>query len=82
MELSPGVVVREGDRLKRGPKQQPSKSDFSTMTKRKLRPVVVNGGTHAFSVQDLLGNQQPIIRSLDSPPVPPIIPHPPAQKAL
>ena len=82
MDLAPGVVVREGDRIKRGPKQNLSKSDFSSVANRNLHPVVVHGGSHTFSVQDLLGDQQPIIRPLDSPPIPPIMPHPPAQKAL
>ena len=81
MELAPGVLVREGDRIKRGPKQHSSKSDFSSMVHRNLRPVVANGESHVFSVQDLLGNQQPIIRPFGSPPIPPIMPHPPSQKA-
>ena len=81
MELAPGVVVQEGDRIKRGPKQHPSGSDFSSVN-RNLRPVVLHGGSHILSVQDLLGDKQPIIRPLDSPPIPPILPHSPAQKVL
>ena len=82
MELAPGVVVREGDRIKRGPKQHPSKSDFPSMVNRNLRPVVLHGDSHVFSVHDLLGDHQPIIKSLGTPPIPPIMPHPPTQKAL
>ncbi len=83
MEVAPGVVVRERDRIKRGPKQNAKNAELAAMSNRNLRPVMVRAMGQTFSVHDLLGDQQPVIKPIaDSPPIPPIMPHPPAQKAL
>ncbi|KAI0237778.1 hypothetical protein LSAT2_011632 [Lamellibrachia satsuma] len=72
MEVSPGVVVREGERVKRGPKQRPKKPGIFAMVKD-LRPITAKALVTSLSVSDLLDNSSPTVKSLPTPPpIPPI----------
>jgi len=70
MELAPGVIVREGDRVKKGPRQMTRTAD-RLPRKDKLRPVGVEPDM-SISVKELLANAGPRVR-IESTPVPPII---------
>ncbi|KAF6024652.1 hypothetical protein EB796_017045 [Bugula neritina] len=70
MELAPGVIIREGDRVKRGPKQLRRTAD-KLPRKEALRPVCIEPEM-TISVQELLGNKEPLVR-IEPTPVPPII---------
>lgn len=74
MELAPGVVVKEGDRVKRGPRQQSRKADLiAQAADRGLRPIKITATGPTISVQQLLEHATPIVRPLvDNTPVPPI----------
>lgn len=85
MELSPGVVVKEGNRVKRGPKPQMRYHDSITSAKlRSLRPVnQMLDMRDALAVADIINAKSPMLRSLPvSEPIPPIRPSPPPQKAV
>lgn len=80
MELSPGVVVKEGNRVKRGPKLQLRHGEAVTSAKlRSLRSIGVRDGNghQQLTVAQILSSQSPILRPLHSTePVPPIVPRP------
>ncbi|XP_071488028.1 uncharacterized protein [Diadema antillarum] len=87
MELSPGVVVKEGNRIKRGPKPQVRYHDSITSAKlRSLRPVnQVDVREAQLAVSDIINTKGPLLRPLPlNDPIPPIAtrPTPPAQKAV
>ncbi|XP_035671637.1 uncharacterized protein C2orf81 homolog isoform X1 [Branchiostoma floridae] len=80
MEVSPGVTVREGSRIKKGPRQLPRKYDIITpTTQHALRPLTDSSKINPeVLVQEILARRSPILRPLSpSRPVPPIVPHPP-----
>ncbi|XP_060071777.1 uncharacterized protein C2orf81 homolog [Ylistrum balloti] len=83
MEISPGVTVREGGRVRRGPARYVRKVDKFTESQQSLRPVATRTTAPSLEVADLLDRQTPILRVMrDSPPLPPIVPHPPAQSRI
>ncbi|XP_041485086.1 uncharacterized protein C2orf81-like isoform X1 [Lytechinus variegatus] len=87
MELSPGVVVKEGNRIKRGPKPQVRYHDSITSAKlRSLRPVNQMDMRDAqLAVADIISAKGPLLRPLPvNEPIPPIAtrPTPPPQKSL
>lgn len=79
MEVSPGVVVREGDRSKRGPKQHQKRADIlSPNTQESLRQVTSKPKLPHVTVAEILQRQTPYIKPMrDVAPIPPIMPHPP-----
>lgn len=71
MEISPGVIVKEGERVKRGAKKwgktgpQVAESNLRVVRPPPERP--------RFTAQDILGTQKPMLRLIrDSPVIPPI----------
>ncbi|ELU06521.1 hypothetical protein CAPTEDRAFT_218998 [Capitella teleta] len=74
MRVAPGVVVREGDRVKKGPKKHSDKVDLiAVATKRGLRPISMGAQIPTISLSDLLDHQTPVVKPIvDSRPVPPI----------
>ncbi|XP_071808551.1 uncharacterized protein [Asterias amurensis] len=87
MELSPGVIVKEGNRIKRGPKLQLRHGEAVTSAKlRSLRPIGRDGNTQQqITVEHILSSRSPILRPLHSTePIPPIIhrPSPPQESAV
>lgn len=70
MELAPGVIVREGDRVKKGPQQKTRTAD-KLPRKEALRPVGVEPDM-SITVRDLIGTKGPVVR-IEQTPVPPII---------
>jgi len=74
MDISAGVTVREGDRVKKGPKPMFLRSDLvAGSTQQALKPVTIRANLPTFTVQELLERDSPIIRPLQStPPIPPI----------
>ncbi|XP_062614242.1 uncharacterized protein C2orf81 homolog [Saccostrea cucullata] len=83
MELAPGVTVKEGGRIRRGPKRYVRKSDVLTTNLQGLNPVANKTTKPALEVTDLLDRTTPILRPIrDSPPLPPIVPHPPSQPRI
>ncbi|XP_038060143.1 uncharacterized protein LOC119731164 [Patiria miniata] len=80
MDLSPGVVVKEGNRTKRGPKLQLRHGEAVTSAKlRSLRSIGGHDG-HGhpqLTVAQILSTQSPILRPLHATePIPPIVPRP------
>lgn len=83
MELAAGVTVKEGGRVRRGPKRYIRKSDVLSTNLQGLHPVANKTAKPALEVADLLDRHTPILRPIrDSPPLPPIIPHPPSQPRI
>ncbi|XP_030835020.1 uncharacterized protein C2orf81 homolog [Strongylocentrotus purpuratus] len=87
MELSPGVVVKEGNRVKRGPKPQARYHDSITSAKlRSLRPVhQLDMRDAQLAVADIINAKGPLLRALPvNEPIPPIAtrPTPPPPKSL
>ncbi|XP_022104755.1 uncharacterized protein LOC110986833 [Acanthaster planci] len=80
MELSPGVVVKEGNRIKRGPKLHLRHGEAVTSAKlRSLRPIggPDSHGCQKLTVEHILSSQSPILRPLHATePIPPIVPRP------
>lgn len=83
MELSPGVTVKEGERTRRGPIRYVRKADLFAASQRNLNPVNTKSMGPTLNVVDLLDRHTPILRPIrDSPPLPPIVPHPPSQPRI
>lgn len=83
MELSPGVVVKEGNRIKRGPKLQLRNSDVTSAKLRSLRPVAADVNGHKLTVAEIITSRSPVLRPLQSTdPIPPIIPRPPVHQRM
>jgi len=83
MELSPGVTVKEGERTRRGPIRYVRKGDLFAASQKNLNPVNTKASGPSLNVVDLLDRHTPILRPIrDSPPLPPIIPHPPSQTRI
>ncbi|XP_076072554.1 uncharacterized protein LOC143044426 isoform X1 [Mytilus galloprovincialis] len=83
MELAPGVTVKEGDRTRRGPVRYVRKADLFAASQKNLNPVNPNTKGPTLNVVDLLDRHTPILRPIrDSPPLPPIVPHPPNQARI
>ncbi|XP_033099614.1 uncharacterized protein C2orf81 homolog [Anneissia japonica] len=74
MELSPGVIVKEVDRIKRGPIPQMRHAGLVTSAKlRSLRPLASHTIDQELAVSDILNSQTPVVRPLHSTdPIPPI----------
>lgn len=74
MEVAPGVVVREGERIKKGPRQRPRQEDLIAMAmQRGFRPVKLNQKEAALAVSQILENRTPVVKPLvDQSPIPPI----------
>ncbi|XP_072038918.1 uncharacterized protein [Amphiura filiformis] len=80
MELSPGVVVKEGNRIKRGPKLQLRHSDVTSAKLRSLKPLGADINEVKLTVSEIITSQSPLLRSMQSPdPIPPIVPRPPRE---
>jgi len=74
IEVVAGVTVREGDRIKKGPKAHIPKSELVSSTLQQgLRPVTLKATVPMLAVRELLERESPIIRPLQAtPPIPPI----------
>ena len=75
MEVSTGVIVREGDRVKKGPRQRVKHSDLvAAANKQGLRAITFSGGADPkITVSQILQHQEPVVRPLtETPPIPPI----------
>lgn len=74
MEVSPGVEVREGDRVKTGPRQHTKKMDLTSLTtQHQLRPIRSKANIPTISVMDLLAQHTPLVKPIaDTMPIPPI----------
>lgn len=81
MEVSHGVVVKEGGRVKKGPGRYYRKLDVLDASAAGMKPVSVRIQGSNITVADLLDRHTPILRPLgDTPaPLPPIMPTPPPQ---
>lgn len=78
MDVSPGVVVTEAGRSKKGPGRYIRKTDVLEQHQKDLQPVTIKIKSNCISVSDLLDRNTPILRPLEeSRPLPPIIPTPP-----
>ncbi|XP_002734910.1 uncharacterized protein LOC100369816 [Saccoglossus kowalevskii] len=77
MELAPGVVVKEGNRIRKGPRLRPRQEDVVTSaTIKALRPLVHDGPGQRINVTAILGRQTPVLRPIPATePVPPINPY-------
>ena len=80
MELSPGVIVKEGNRIKRGPKLQLRHSDVTSAKLRSLKPLGADITDVKLTVSEIITSQSPLLRPMQSPdPMPPIVPRPPRE---
>ncbi|XP_077998981.1 uncharacterized protein LOC144451936 [Glandiceps talaboti] len=79
MELAPGVLVKEGNRIRRGPKLKPRQEDIvSSATIRALRPLTTDNTQPRIQVAEILGVHSPVLRPIPATePIPPIMPQPP-----
>lgn len=85
MEVSPGVTIKEGGRVKQGPARYIRRVDMMSQTQKNLKPVSVSQNTPRLDVSDILDRTTPILRPIhDNSPLPPImaIPHPPEKPKL
>ncbi|KAK0043796.1 hypothetical protein Bpfe_026763 [Biomphalaria pfeifferi] len=81
MELSRGVIVKEGGRVKKGPGLFYRKLDLLEEGQKGLKQLNLRIANPEFSVNDLLDRVTPILRPLgETPPLPPIVPQPPPQR--
>ncbi|KAL5019313.1 hypothetical protein ScPMuIL_005035 [Solemya velum] len=80
MEVSAGVTVKEGGRMRRGPARYVRKVDVLAESQNSLRPVASRPLAPTLNVADLLDRHTPILRPMrESPPLPPIIPQTPTK---
>lgn len=85
MDISPGVTVKEGGRVKQGPSRYVRRMDLLSQTQRGLKPVNSQAITPRLDVTDILDRHTPILRPIhDNQPLPPImaIPHPPEKPRI
>ncbi|XP_041363879.1 uncharacterized protein C2orf81 homolog isoform X2 [Gigantopelta aegis] len=83
MDIAPGVIVKEGNRMKKGPGRHVHRVDMLDEHQNKLRPVGSKIQTSTIDVADLLDRHTPILRPLqETSPLPPIVPHPPRQSRV
>ncbi|KAL3877814.1 hypothetical protein ACJMK2_035461 [Sinanodonta woodiana] len=83
MEVAPGVLVREGGRVKQGPARYIRRMDMLTQSQTALRPVPTKMLTPRLDVSDILDRHTPILRPMnDSLPLPPIVPQPPPRQQI
>ncbi|XP_067671114.1 uncharacterized protein C2orf81 homolog isoform X1 [Haliotis asinina] len=83
MEVAAGVTVKEGGRVKKGPNRYVRKSDVMEEHQKTLRPVASRIPAQALDVTDLLDRTTPVLRPIrESPPLPPIVPHPPTHSRI
>jgi len=83
MEVSHGVVVKEGGRVKKGPGRYYRKVENLEDNFKTLQPVAVRVNSSNITVSDLLDRHTPILRPIGETgalPLPPIMPHPPSQQ--
>ncbi|KAL4240710.1 hypothetical protein ACF0H5_001501 [Mactra antiquata] len=84
MDIAPGVLVKEGGRIKQGPARYIRRMDTS-QTQKGLKPVSTQQITPRLDVSDILDRHTPILRPIhDNSPLPPImaIPHPPQKPKI
>jgi len=82
MEVSHGVIVKEGGRVKKGPGRYYRKLDVLDENQSGMKPIAVRVSSSNITVSDLLDRHTPILRPLGEAtplPLPPIMPHPPAR---
>lgn len=74
MDVALGVVVREGDRVKRGPRQPEHRAELiAVATKNGLRPIGSRSAVPSMAVAEILEHRTPVVRPLiDNTPIPPI----------
>ncbi|XP_028416770.1 uncharacterized protein C2orf81 homolog isoform X2 [Dendronephthya gigantea] len=73
MEISAGVIVREGDIVRKGPKTIPAGRQKSPTDILNLQPVGSLAKRQTISVSDVIGNTSPVIRQMRiHEPIPPI----------
>lgn len=78
MEVAPGVIVKEGGRVKQGQARYIRRVDTLSQSQKGLRPIATQMSTPRLDVTDILDRHTPILRPMhDNAPLPPIIPHPP-----
>ncbi|RUS72337.1 hypothetical protein EGW08_019895 [Elysia chlorotica] len=82
MEVSHGVIIREGGRVKKGPGRYYRKLDVLEESQKGMTPVTLRISNPGITVADLLDRHTPILRPLsESSPLPPIVPQPPSQNS-
>ncbi|CAH1795140.1 unnamed protein product [Owenia fusiformis] len=82
MEVQPGVVVREGNRIKKGPRTYRKGVNIMLDNASVMQPVTMQAGMPLISAAQILEHQTPLVRPLGSAGViPPIkmTPHPPSR---
>lgn len=83
MEVAPGVIVKEGGRVKQGQARYIRRIDTLSQTQKGLRPIATQISTPRLDVTDILDRHTPILRPMhENAPLPPIIPHPPEKPKL
>lgn len=83
MEVSPGVIVKEGGRVKQGQARYIRRIDTLSQTQKGLRPIATQMSTPRLDVTDILDRHTPILRPMnENTPLPPIIPQPPEKARL
>lgn len=85
IEVSPGVTIKEGGRIKQGAARYIRRIDMMNSTQKGLKPVSTQQITPRLDVSDILDRHTPILRPIhDSSPLPPImaIPHPPEKPKI
>ncbi|GFN86297.1 hypothetical protein PoB_001280300 [Plakobranchus ocellatus] len=81
MEVSHGVIIREGGRVKKGPGRYYRKLDILEESQKGMAPVTLRISNPGITVADLLDRHTPILRPLsEASPLPPIVPQPPPQQ--
>ncbi|XP_064633974.1 uncharacterized protein C2orf81 homolog isoform X2 [Lineus longissimus] len=71
MDIAPGVVVKEGNRIKRGPRQFGKTTE--TEVNANLRPLLPHPPTPVYTARDILDCGTPVLKMIrDSPIIPPI----------
>ncbi|ESO87049.1 hypothetical protein LOTGIDRAFT_229244 [Lottia gigantea] len=79
IDVSSGVIVKEAGRIRKGPGRFIRRIDLIT-DNQNMKPISTKIINPAIDVADILERHTPIVRPIrDSPPLPPIMPHPPVQ---
>ncbi|XP_064617742.1 uncharacterized protein C2orf81 homolog isoform X3 [Liolophura sinensis] len=81
VDIAPGVVIREGQQVRKGPRRVVKKSNQLTdETQRMLKPISICNNLATLDVSEILERRTPTLKPLaESNPIPPINPHPPQQ---
>ncbi|KAK6187467.1 hypothetical protein SNE40_005489 [Patella caerulea] len=79
IDVSSGVTVKEAGKIRKGPGRFIKRIDLISDNDG-LRPIATKVSDPAITVADILDRHTPILRQIrDTPPLPPIMPHPPVQ---